>query len=355
MTLRITKLLVLMAATLQVLSNSTLAAQQQRPASIVKVAKVKIAEIAPTVSVPGTVYSRDEAQIMASASGLLTEVLEPGTVVKKGDIVARIDRASLLLQRAEQQALLERAKISQGQLESDFQRQQELRGSNLVSEFQLEQTQANRDLAIADAKIIEVRIQQINNQLRQASAKAQFSGIIVERFHRSGEEVTRGTPLVRLLSTEKLEVRAFIPLKHMARTQIGDQLDISNSQEQMQGNIRVLIPSGDVRSQTFEARVDIATTDAKRIAVGQLVSVAIPIRSGSTSLAIPRDALVLRNNGSFVYRIGKDSVAERVAIELGDSAGDLIAVTGDLQEGDQVAIRGGETLSDGAKVEVQEG
>ena len=79
---------------------------------------------------------------------------------------------------------------------------------------------------------------------------------------------------------------------------------------------------------------------------------AIPIRPRQLALAVPRDALILRQNGSFVFRINPDNTAEQVKVEIGDASGELVAVTGELVEGDRVAIRGAENLSDGADVRV---
>jgi multidrug efflux pump subunit AcrA (membrane-fusion protein) len=76
-------------------------AQQQPPASVVQVANVSRAELAPTVAVPGTIYSRNDVQITAGVPGQLQIVKEPGTFVDKGDIIAQIDNRTLLLQRAE--------------------------------------------------------------------------------------------------------------------------------------------------------------------------------------------------------------------------------------------------------------
>ena len=67
---------------------------------------------------------------------------------------------------------------------------------------------------------------------------------------------------------------------------------------------------------------------------------------------MPRDALVLRQNGSFVFRISADNKAEQIEVDVGDSAGNLVAVSGDLAEGDRVAIRGAENLSEGADVKI---
>ena len=73
---------------------------QQPPAPVVQIAYVAETEIAPTVAVPGTIYSRNDVQITAGVAGQLTMVAEPGTVVNIGDAVASIDKQPLLLQRA---------------------------------------------------------------------------------------------------------------------------------------------------------------------------------------------------------------------------------------------------------------
>ena len=330
----------------------TAMAQHQAPPSVVQVANVERTEMAPTVAVPGTIYSRNEIQVTAGVTGLLIMVAEPGTIVDKGQPVARIDKEPLLLQRAEQEVLLQRAEINVRQLESQLRRQQELMGSSLVSEFDFEQTQANRDLAISDANITRVRIRQINDQIRRTDSRAPFTGIVTSRMHRGGEDVARGQALARLTDVINMEVRAFVPLKHLPRTVVGDTINVFASGAAYEGRIRALVPTGDVRSQTFEAHIDLPEGATADWTVGQLVSVAVPIRTRASVLAVPRDALVLRHNGSFVFRINEDDTAEQIAVELGDSSGDMIAVNGSLREGDRVAIRGAENLRDGAATKI---
>lgn len=337
---------------LAVFLATPLLAQQPPPASVVQVASVSRAELAPTVAVPGTIYSRNDVQVTAGVTGQLQMVTEPGTFVSKGDSIARIDNRTLLLQRAEQEALLQRAAINVRQLESQLRRQRELGGSSLVSEFEIEQTEANRDLAISDANITKVRIRQIDDQVQRANIRAPFSGIVISRSHRAGEDVARGEVLAQMTDIQNMEVRAFVPLKHLPRTVVGDDIDIFATDTRVEGRIRALVPTGDVRSQTFEARIDLPKSAAADWTVGQLVSVAIPIRARRVSLTIPRDALVLRNNGVFVFRVNDDNIAERIEVEIGDSAGELVAVTGPLHEGDRVAIRGAENLREGSPVKV---
>jgi hypothetical protein len=107
-----------------------------------------------------------------------------------------------------------------------------------------------------------------------------------------------------------------------------------------------------VRSQTFEAHIDLPASARNSWTVGQLVSVAVPIRARASTIAVPRDALVLRHDGSFVFRINQENVAERIAVEIGDSSGDMVAVSGALLKGDRVAIRGAENLTDGAPIKI---
>ena len=330
----------------------TALAQQQPPAKVVQVAGVERKEIAPTVAVPGTIYSRNDVQVTAGVAGQLLSVAEPGTVVQKGDPIARIDKLPLELQRAEQEALLRRAEINVRQLESQLRRQRELQDSDLVSEFELEQTEASRDLAISDADITRVRIRQIDDQIRRADVRAPFTGVVINRMHREGEDVARGEPLAQLTDIRNMEVRAFVPLKHLPRTIVGDTINVFATDAVYEGRIRALVPTGDVRSQTFEARIDLPASATDSWTVGQLVSVGVPIRATEVALAVPRDALVLRHNGAFVFRINADNAAEQVAVILGDSSGDMVAVEGALNEGDRVAIRGAENLTDGAATKI---
>jgi hypothetical protein len=53
-----------------------------------------------------------------------------------------------------------------------------------------------------------------------------------------------------------------------------------------------------------------------------------------------------------VFRINAENKAEQIKVEIGDSSVELVAVRGDLTEGDRVAIRGAENLSEGADVRI---
>ncbi|MCG8433198.1 MAG: efflux RND transporter periplasmic adaptor subunit [Gammaproteobacteria bacterium] len=324
----------------------------QMPPASVATSFVERALIVPTVPIAGTIYSRNDVQITIGVDGQLEYVAEPGTVLQKDDVIARIDQTPLLLQKAEQEAAAERARAQLIFLDRQLDRQQNLLTANSTSANQLEQTQSDRDVAASDLRIAELRIQQIDDQLQRATIRAQFNGVIIERLRREGEDVSRGAILARMTDTENLEVRVFAPLRYSGRVTSGDSLRIFGYESEHSGIVRTVVPSADMRSQTFEVRVDLPQEALGEWTVGQLVSVAIPMRSATDSLAVHRDALILRRDGTFVFRISDENIAERIAVEIGDSSGDLVAVEGDLNEGDRVVVRGAETLSPGRQVTI---
>ncbi len=329
-------------------------AQGEPPASSVLVSEVQALAIVPTVPVSATVYSRNDVQITVGIDGQLTYVAEPGTYVKKGEVLASIDEGPLKLQLTEQRALAKRADAQLTFLNSQLIRQRSLAKTDDLSANQVEETVSNRDVAASDRAIAQARLRQIEDQIARSVVRAAFNGVVVERMRREGEDVGRGTVVARITDIEQLEVRAFVPLKYAGRVVAGDELTLFGYESRHTGTIRTLIPAADPRSQTFEVRIDLPSSDdaTSGWTVGQLVSVSVPIKAATAGLAVPRDALILRQDGTYVFRIDQDNLAQRVAVSLGDSQGDMVAVTGDLDAGDRIAIRGGESLRDGQTVTI---
>lgn len=339
------------------LASAAASAQPQMPPASVVVQAVEKLDMSPTVPVTGTVYSRDDVQITLGVEGQLEYVAEPGTRVKKGAVIARIDTTQLELSRAEQQAQAERAAAQLRFLDAQLRRQQGLADTNVLAANELEQTQSQRDVAASDLTIAQVRLKQIDDQLQRAVVRADFGGVITERLRDVGEDVSRGTVVARLLDTDRLEVRVLAPLRYQGRIHLGDQLRLFGFEREATGVVRSMVPATDPRQQAVELRIDInaGDRDAMPWSVGELVSVAIPLRAASQVLAVPRDALILRQEGSYVFRVSKEGKAERISVAVGDSTGDRIAVEGELAEGDHVVVRGGESLQPGQAVEVLNG
>jgi len=72
-------------------------------------------------------------------------------------------------------------------------------------------------------------------------------------------------------------------------------------------------------------------------------------------MTVPRDAVVLRQGATHVFRIGAGDKAERVTVATGAGRADRIEVSGEIAAGDRVVVRGAERLQPGQRVTIQAG
>ncbi len=322
--------------------------QQERP-SPVRVARAEVRELAPSVNATGIVRSRAAADLAASVAGRLQWVAEPGTSVKAGAVVARLDTGELALARAEQAARVKRAQVNLTALDRELER---LRASgNAVSRFNVDQAQSNRDLAEADLQVARALLAQTDDQLGRSRLTAPFDGVVSDRVHRAGEEVARGEIVARLVNPDELEIRLFVPLRHVRAIQPGHVVDVVADGRPFTAAVSTIVPAGDPRSQSFEVLVKAPKVEGL-LASGNTVQVRLPLGEPQRRLSVPRDALIIRAEGLHVFRIDGEQRAERVTVKPGVADGDWIAVDGKLQAGDRIVVRGGESLRGKEKLEV---
>ena len=317
----------------------------------VTVSEVVTEDLAPEVHSAGTVFSRNESLITAGLAGRLIWVAEPGDFIKQGEAVARFDCDYLTLQRDEQMAQADREQADVDSLTREVDRLDEARKLLVASVTQFETVKANRDRAAGNLRIAQVRISQIENQLGRCVAAAPFDGVVTERRQRASEDIERSTVIAAMTDTQNLEVRASLPVRYLPRVETGDAAFIRMSEIRFETRIRKIVPAADPMSQTFEVRIQLPEGAPSFVAAGQLVSIRLPL-SSKHALTVPRDSIVLKEEGSFVIRIKSDSTAERVSVEVADANGDRVSVRGDLSVGDRVAVRGAEGLADGELVAV---
>ena len=340
------------AALLLVLWISEAMAVNGSNATTITVSQVVSASVGPRIPAAGTVFSRNQTQITAGIAGRLEWVAEPGDQINAGESVARFDCEMLELQRERQVAQAERADINFKTLSREVERLETLTATNAISIMQYERTQADRDLAKSDLAIARITIKETDNQLRRCNVTAPFSGVVTEQLQRAGEDVERSTVLAAITDTQNLEVRASVPIRYLPRMQIGEIAEVKMNEMRLEGRIRKIVPAANSQSQTFEVRLELPKDAPQVVAAGQLVSVTLPL-SANAALTVPRDSVVLREDGAFVMRINSDQKAERVSVEVTESNGDHVAVRGALESGDRVAVRGAESLEDGELVAVQ--
>lgn len=332
----------------------SVAAQPARALPAVETSRAEMRKLAPTVTAAGQVQSRSGADMAAGTNGQLEWVAEPGARVARGGLIARVDVAELRLQRAEQAARLTRGQVALKQADRELER---LRASgDAVSRFQLDQAENTRDLAAADLEIAQAALRQTDERIARAEVRAPFAGVVSERLKRTGEEVNRGELVARLHDTDHLEIRLYLPLRHVRAIQPGSSVNVRLADDSVvSARVRAIVPVGDSRSQSFETLID-APQSLSALAVGHTVRVELPLESPKLALAVPRDAVVIRSEGMAVFRIKsgeKDSkTVERIPVKTTLAEGLWVAIEGALKADDAVVVRGAETLHHGDSVQI---
>ncbi|MDX1381172.1 MAG: efflux RND transporter periplasmic adaptor subunit, partial [Xanthomonadales bacterium] len=257
--------------------------------------------------VSGTVVSRNDARIAAETEGRITWVADVGTRIAEGEPIARIDATDLELTLADSEAQLASLKAQLRYQENNLGRLQQLAASNNAAANQLDEAEAQLEMTRQEIRRAEVAIRQTQRRITQTRVIAPFPGIVTERLVQVGEFVNRGAQVARLVDTEHREIRAQAPLSVASYVRDGMEVSVEHQQRESLSPVLHVIPVGDERSRMFEVRV---AAENPAWVVGSPVRVAIPNSDPRELVAIPRDALVLRGQDTFVLKVTPDNTVE---------------------------------------------
>ncbi|MCU0755705.1 MAG: efflux RND transporter periplasmic adaptor subunit [Xanthomonadales bacterium] len=317
--------------------------------AVVSVAAVERIALSPQRRVSASVHSRSDARLAAEVGGRVLELAEVGNRLRRGEPLARLDTAALDLAVREQQARIGRLGVEAEQAERQLRRFRQLGSAGHVSGLQLDEADARLQSLQAQQQEARAALAQLQLQIRRATPRAPFDGVVVERYSAAGELLGSGAPLLRLVDPADLEIRARAPVALAATLQAGSEVALQVDGREHRLPLGTVVPVGDEVSRQLELRLPVGGLD---LTVGRAVELDLPTAEAREVLVVPRDAVVLRREGSHVLRIGTDAQAERVAVETGDRHGERIEVRGELAVGDRVIVRGGERLREGQRVAV---
>lgn len=323
--------------------------QNEMPPATVVVGEATRTMISPSVDVPGTVVSRNNARLAAELDAKLVWIADVGTRVDKGDAVARLDDINFRLQEVEAANEVKREQARVTYLRSEVARLEQLAVENNAAKSLLEKTISDLAVAESEEAIARARLGRAQVAMAVTEIKAPFGGVVTERLRNLGERLNVADEVIRLVDPESIEVVARAPLNTVNYIADHDELPLHNEFRDGTAVVRTIVPFGDPQSHMFEVRLDI---DPDVWIVGESVRLSMPTSDPREVLTVPRDALVLRREGASVYRVDDDMTVRKVNVITGLGAGPLIEVTGAIQSGDSVVIRGAERLQDGATVQI---
>jgi RND family efflux transporter MFP subunit len=330
-------------------SASTPAAPPAPPPAVVSVAEVESRALVPKRWVSASVHSRSDARLAAEVGGRVLQIAEVGERVEQGALLARLDSAALELSIREQQARIGRFQIDAEQAARQLERYRQLGAAGHVSGLQLDEVQSRLESAQAQRREAEAALAQLRLQVERSSLRAPFDGVVVERFAASGELLGAGAAMLRLVDTADLEVRARAPVALAAQLGQGTPVELRMGESTHALSLGTVVPVGDEVSRQLELRLPLNDLD---LPVGSAVELALPTAQAREVLVVPRDAVVLRREGSHVLRVNAEGLAERVEVVAGESDAEWIEVEGALRVGESVVVRGAERLREGQAVAI---
>jgi RND family efflux transporter MFP subunit len=334
------------------------------------------------VTANGYVVARTQASVSSKITGRLEYLgVEEGSVVERGQIIARLesaDYAAALAQREAEEgtvrASLLEAEAERDQLQRDVTRSRDLRARGLASDQETEQLEMQ--LATAEARVNRVRAQLeaagaavgvARANLENTVIRAPFSGTVLRKDAEVGEVVapavtggglTRGA-VVTMADLETLEVEVDVNEAYIARIRNGQPATIkldAYPDTSFRGRVRQVVPTADRQRATVEVKVSILDKDPRILpemggTVEFLEEESNVQAAGPARVFVPA-AAVRDEAGRQIVWVVTDGRARRRDVEAGPVTGERREIRSGVTAGEQVVVAGHEGLEDGTRVRI---
>lgn len=294
------------------------------------------------IRLTGIVEAVEDAVISSEHSGRILTIVERGTAVQEGEMIARLDDQV-------SQAQFAAARTSYDLAEDTFHRMEALYADSIISTQDLNGARAQRDQARA-------QLDQAEKQLRNANITAPFSGRVEERMVRSGELVNPGVPVARLVNSSSVRITTGIPERYSGQIREGSPAVIRfrASGDEMNSEITFAGNLIDPATRTFPVEIELENQN-ERYKPEMVADISVQRETIQDAVVIPRAALLRDEEGTFVFVTAEENghpVARLVQVTTGTASGAVIEIHDGLSEGDEVVITGLSNLGSGDRLNI---
>jgi len=330
-----------------------------RPALTVATVTAQRTMLPVLLAANGNLAAWQEASVGAEAAGLrVAEVLAGvGDRVRRGQVLARFDPATVRADAAQAQASVAEAEAAAADAANNAARARTLQQTGAMSASQINQylTQEKTAQAKVAAARAQLQLQQV--RLNQTQVLAPDDGVISARSASAtaGAVVNNGTELFRLIRKGRIEWRAEVTSSELGKLTTGTRaLITATSGARLEGRVRIIGPTVDPQSRIAIVYVDVSSLPgpaagsarAGMFARGEFDLGAQP------ALTVPQQALVVREGFNYLMRVGPDGRVAQVKVQIGRIAGDRIEILSGIDAGTPVVASGGGFLNDGDLVRI---
>ena len=275
-----------------------------------------------------------------------------GDIVKKGDVLARLDAADL---DAGVRAAQAGVAIAEAQL--DTARDAEARAQELLERGVGNQSaaeEAQNSLAAAQAQLAQAnaQLEQAREQRSYADLTAPADGIITAVHAEAGATLDAGDAVFDLAAGQAREVIVSMTQDVATAMQIGTVFDIrliSNPEVVGQATLARIDPVSEHTSRTRDAHLTLAPDSPPAFRLGTLITARLAANNGRI-VTLSQGALIHEADPPAVWVVAADRSLSRRIIDVGARAAGRVLVLGGLNEGDEVLIRGVNSVTEGQKV-----
>jgi RND family efflux transporter MFP subunit len=336
-------------------------------AAMVQVDPVIIEPLAQTVGVLGRIVAKQEGPVAARVAGPVAEIaVEVGDRVEAGALLAVLDTTRLALDRALAAADVSTAEAELLAAERELElveleraRLVQLEGSAAFSRARLddkakEATVAASRIEAAAARLARAQVMRDyrDADLGDAEIRAPFAGVVIARHVSAGAHVQVGDPVVSLVDDVTIEVEADVPAERLAELEAGIAVTFEIAGGfTYDAVLRAIVPMENPLTRTRAVRF-VASNGGltKARAIGQSVTVRLPVGAARDVVTVHKDAVTVGLDGRQVFVVDSDDTAQPRLVTLGGELGHRFEVLDGLVPGDLVVVRGNERLRPGQAV-----
>jgi RND family efflux transporter MFP subunit len=230
-----------------------------------------------TLVISGPLVVENQVDVAAMREGIVDRVMaEPGTLVKKGQLLALLDNRQLAsdLEAARAktrsvQADLRNWEAEAKVLDADRDRAQKMWDAGLITKEQYDHAKYKAESDQWDVKRVEEMLtnaraseRSLELELDKTHVRAPFNGIVARRYVRAGQKVALGDRLFWVTAQSPLRVKFALPEQYLGRIKKGMQMAITSpdvQDEQHRARVIQVSPVIDPSSGTIEVLAEVAS------------------------------------------------------------------------------------------------
>lgn len=325
-------------------------------ARVVNVVRVHPGSGSSEVAYSGDVRARYETNLSFRVAGkIVARNVEVGTVVRSGDVLARLDPEDQKLNAQSAQSQLAATQSEYDQIKADLERYSDLYKKEFISKADYDRRLSAFNVAQARLAQAKAQLSVTQNQTGYTALAADHAGVITAIQAEVGQVVAPGQAVMKLARTDDKEVVISIPENRLAELNGSKEIAITlwaNPAMKYRGKVREVSPSADPVTRTYAAKISVLNPDTT-MKLGMTANVYLTGARRGVSAMLPATALFQDNGKAAVWLVDPAaSTVKLVPVEVGEYIEDKIAITAGLKQGDVVVRAGVHKLFAGEKVRI---